>query len=302
MAREELLSAQLAAGEDRSLVAELEALVSEHPLRERPWQELAVALHRSGRSADALRRIAVFRSILRDELGLDPPAAIRQLEDRILASDPALQGPNPAGGSEAPGGSGAFLGGKRWRQPPAEVTALVGRGADLAAVVQHLGSHRLVTLVGPGGVGKTRLAMRVAADVWDQRRGEVYIVELAPVHDPLSTVASVATAIDVQQRQYLSVEESLIEYLRGRNALVVLDNCEHLRVAVALLAERMLMACPDLTVLATSRAVLGLPANTFGGSNRWRWRRRLCRWMNWARCRRCGCSSSGRRPPVPGSG
>ena len=84
-------------------------------------------------------------------------------------------------------------------------------------------------------------------------------MELAPVHDPLSTVASVATAIDVQQRQYLSVEETLVEYLRGRNALLVLDNCEHLRVAVAHLAERMLAACADLTVLATSREVLGLP-------------------------------------------
>jgi len=247
VAREELLSARLALGEDRTIVADLEALVSEHPLRERPWHELAVALHRSGRSADALRRIAAFRAILRDELGLDPPAAIRQLETRILEADPALLG------SLMP------LGGRRSRRLPAEVTPLVGRSADLAGIVRHLAEHRLVTLVGPGGVGKTRLAMRVAADIWDGRCGEVYIVELAPVHDPLSTVASVATAIDVQQRQYLSVEESLVEYLRGRNALLVLDNCEHLRVAVAHLAERMLAVCPDLTVLATSREVLGLP-------------------------------------------
>lgn len=247
VAREELLSARLALGEDRSIVADLEALVSEHPLRERPWHQLAVALHRSGRSADALRRIAAFRSILRDELGLDPPAAIRQLETGILESDPKLLG------SLTP------LAGRRLRHLPAEATPLVGRSADLAGIVRHLGEHRLVTLVGPGGVGKTRLAMRVAADVWDVRRGEIYVVELAPVHDPLSTVASVATAIDVQQRQYLSVEESLVEYLRGRSALLVLDNCEHLRVAVAHLTERMLAACPDLRVLATSREVLGLP-------------------------------------------
>ena len=247
VAREDLLSARLALGEDRTIVADLEALVSEHPLRERPWHELALALHRSGRSADALRRIAAFRSILRDELGLDLPAAIRHLEASILGSDPALLGSAPP------------RAGRRSRRPPAEVTPLVGRSTDLAGIVRQLGEHRLVTLVGPGGVGKTRLAMRVAADVWDVRRGEVYIVELAPVHDPLSTVASVATAIDVQQRQYLSVEESLVEYLRGRNALLVLDNCEHLRVVVAHLTERMLGACPDLTVLATSREVLGLP-------------------------------------------
>jgi predicted ATPase/DNA-binding SARP family transcriptional activator len=247
VAREELLSARLSLGDDRTIVADLEALVSEHPLRERPWHELAVALHRSGRSAEALRRIATFRAHLRDELGLDPPAAIRQLEARILESDPALLG------------EPTQLTGRLARRLPAEVTTLIGRSADLAGIVRHLGEHRLVTLVGPGGVGKTRLAMRVAADVWDGRRGEVYVVELAPVHDPLSTVAAVATAIDVQQRQYLSVEESLVEYLRGRKALLVLDNCEHLRVAVGHLAERMLAGCADLTVLATSREVLGLP-------------------------------------------
>ncbi len=248
VAREETLSARLELGEDRTVIADLEALVAEYPLRERTWYALAVALHRSGRSPDALRRVATFRSILRDELGLDPPAAIRDLESRILDSDPGLLiAPVP-------------LSGRRRHRLPADVTPLIGRSADLAGLVRHLREHRLVTLVGPGGVGKTRLALRVAADLWDERIGEVYVVELAPVNDPLSTVASVATAIDVHQRQYLSVEETLVEYLRGRAALLVLDNCEHVRIVVAHLVERLLAACPDLTVLATSREVLGLPA------------------------------------------
>ncbi|CAN5758470.1 BTAD domain-containing putative transcriptional regulator [soil metagenome] len=247
VAREEVLAVRLGLDDDLTVVADLEALVSEHPLRERPWHQLAVALHRSGRSADALRRIAAFRSLLRDELGLDPPAAIRQLEARILESDPALLGTLDQ------------LATRRSRRLPAEATSLVGRRADIAGIVGHLAEHRLVTLVGPGGVGKTRLAIRVAADVWDERRGEVYVVELAPVHDPVSTVAAVATAIDVQQRQYLTVEESLVEYLRGRNALLVLDNCEHLCVPVGHFAQHMLAACSDLTVLATSREVLGVP-------------------------------------------
>ena len=233
-------------------MADLEALVAEHPLRERPWLLLAMALHRCGRSADALRRISAFRSILRDELGLDPPAAIRALESRILKSDPALLG-TPR------------LSSRRSRIPPVEVTPLVGRSTDVAGIVTRLGEQRLVTLVGPGGVGKTRLAMRVAADVWDARGGEVYVVDLAPVHDPLLAVASVATAIDVQQRQHLSVEDTLVEFLRARRALLLLDNCEHLRAAVARLTERLMAACPDLTILATSREVLGL-----AGEHVWR--------------------------------
>lgn len=239
---------RLEGGEEHVVVAELEAMVCDHPLRERPWILLATALHRTGRSADALRRVNAFRSILRDELGLDPPAAIRALEVRILDSDPTLLG------------SSAPMAVRQLRPPPTEMTPLVGRAADVARIVAGLSEHRLVTLVGPGGVGKTRLALRVAGDLWDARGGQVHIVELAPVHDQSSTVASVATAIDVQQRQHLSMEDTLIEFFRGRRVLLVLDNCEHLRTSVARLIDRLLAACADLTVLTTSREVLGLPA------------------------------------------
>jgi predicted ATPase len=248
VAWEDWLSERLGSGEEHALVPELEAMASAHPLRERPWLLLATALHRTGRSADALRRISAFRAILRDELGLDPPSAVRQLEQRILNSDPVLLGaPPPPSAARAS------------RMPPVEMTPLVGRGPDVAGIVAALDDQRLVTLVGPGGVGKTRLALRVAGDVWEARGTQVFVVELAPVKDLMSTVASVATAIDVQQRQHLSVEDTLVEFLRGRRALLVLDNCEHLRAAVARLVDRLLAACPDLTVLATSREVLGLP-------------------------------------------
>ena len=247
---EECLARRLDTGDDHASVPELEAMVAAHPLRERPWLLLATALHRTGRSADALRRISAFRSILRDELGLDPPAAIRSLEARILDHDPALLGTPPSPPTPSA---------RQSRLPPVEVTPLVGRAPDVAAIVAGLDDHRLVTLVGPGGVGKTRLAMRVAGDAWEARGRQVHLVELAPVNDPMSTVASVATAIDVQQRQHLSVEDTLVEFLRGRRALLVLDNCEHLRTQVARLVDRLLAACPDLTVLTTSREVLGLP-------------------------------------------
>ena len=151
------------------------------------------------------------------------------------------------------------------RQLPAEPTRLVGRAEELRLLTSRLRLDRLVTLTGPGGVGKTRLAMRLAGELWDEFDGEVFVTELAPVRDPTSTVAAIATALDVQQRQHLSIEETLVEYLRARRALLVLDNCEHLRGTIASLSERLLSWCPGVTILATSREVLGLP-----GEHVWR--------------------------------
>jgi len=247
-AREDRIDARLASGDHVAVVPELEALVDEHPFRERPWQQLVLALYRSGRAADALRRLASLRALMRDDLGLDLSPALRELETQVLTDDPALLLATPDPVRSVP------------RRPPAPTTLLVGRDADSSRLAGLLRAHRLVTLTGPGGVGKTRLAQRVANEHWDELQGEVFVVALAPVHDPSSTVAAIATAVDVQQRQHLSVEDSLFEYLRGRRALLVLDNCEHLRAPIASLVERLLARCPDVTVLTTSREVLGLPA------------------------------------------
>ena len=246
-AQEDLLEARLALGAHAALVGELEALVAERPLRERLWHQLIVALYRSGRSAEALRRAGALRKLLREELGLEPSPGLRELEARVLTDDPTLLHP-----STAPRRSAR-------KRLPAETTELVGRVDELDQLMARLRRDRLLTLTGPGGVGKTRLALRLARELWDELDSEVFVVELAPVHDPVSTVAAVATAIDVQQRQHLSVEETLVEYLRARRALLVLDNCEHLRDTIAPLVGRLLSLCPEVTILASSREVLGLP-------------------------------------------
>jgi predicted ATPase/DNA-binding SARP family transcriptional activator len=253
LAQEELFEARLALGGHAALVGDLEALVALHPLRERFWQQLIVALYRSGRSAEALRRAEVLRVVLREELGLDPSPALRELEARVLNDDPTLLQPAVTSRRSVT------------RQLPTEPTRLVGRAEELLLLASRLRLDRLVTLTGPGGVGKTRLAMRLAGELWDEFDGEVYVTELAPVRDATSTVAAIATALDVQQRQHLSIEETLVEYLRARRALLVLDNCEHLRGTIASFSERLLRWCPGVTILATSREVLGLP-----GEHVWR--------------------------------
>jgi predicted ATPase/DNA-binding SARP family transcriptional activator len=246
-ASEDLFEARLALGADAVLVGDLEAAVVEQPLRERLWGQLVLALYRGGRAGEALRRAEAYRVLLREELGLDPPPVFRELEGRILNEDPTLLHEIHEARRLQP------------RRRTGETTRLVGRNHEMEALVVLVQSERLVTLIGPGGVGKTRLAKRLANELWDEFDGEVFVAELAAVHEPGSTVAALAAAADVQQRQHLSIEETLIEYLRSRRALLVLDNCEHLRATVASLSERILSSCPHITLLTTSREVLGLP-------------------------------------------
>jgi len=247
VAQEELFEARLALGDHVPLVGDLDALVAQHPLRERLWRQLIVALYRSDRSAEALRRAEAFRALMQEELGLDPSPVMRELEGRVLNEDPTLLQPPVASRRSV------------MRQVPAESTGLVGRSEELELLMARLQTDRLVTLTGPGGVGKTRIAIRLAGELWDEFDGEVFVAELAPVSDPASTVGAIATAVDVQQRQHLSIEDTLVEYLRARRSLLVLDNCEHLRGTIASLSERLLNWCPGVTILATSREVLGLP-------------------------------------------
>ncbi len=243
---EEWVECRLAIGGDGSLTGDLEGLVASHPLRERFLRQLMVALYRDSRRAEALRRANQFRTLLRDDMGLDPSPAMLAVESQVLADDPVLVGGPVVSMPSA------------WRAIVDDPTRLVGRDVELARIADAIATAPLVTLVGPGGVGKTRLARRVAAVARGYDDG-VAFVELAAVSDPASLPDALATALDVQQRHQLSIEESVLATLAERQQLVVFDNCEHLLDMLVPCVDNLRTRCPRLRVLATSREPLGLP-------------------------------------------
>ncbi|SCK22797.1 MULTISPECIES: BTAD domain-containing putative transcriptional regulator [unclassified Streptomyces] len=232
-AQEEAAAALLATGEHAGAVAALEPLVHAAPYRERRWTLLALALYRSGRQADALNAVRRVRTLLAEELGVDPGPELRRLEGRILSQDPDLA---PVGGTIATRGD----------RPR---TSFIGRDADLALLSRLFGTHRLVTVVGPAGAGKTRLAVEWA--------GRDAVVRLADVTDPAHLVSAVAAAVGVTGFTG-DPYETLVERLRMHGKALVLDNCEHLVGDVAALVVDLLDRVPGLRVVATSRSPLGV--------------------------------------------
>ena len=205
-----------------------------------------LALYRCGRQADALEVYRNAREVLAEELGLDPSPALQELERAILRQDPSLAAP------EAP---------TRSTQPlPVPPTPLVGRRLELAAVSALFRDEgaRLVTLTGPGGTGKTRLGLAVAHELEPELRDGALFVSLAPVSSPELLVPTIAEALDVREGERI-LAEGVIEHLRERRMLLVLDNFEQLLAAAPFVGD-LLAAAPRLWILATSRAPLRLAA------------------------------------------
>ncbi|HET6190713.1 MAG TPA: BTAD domain-containing putative transcriptional regulator [Trebonia sp.] len=235
--RAELL---LIAGRPEEAVAALQALLTEHPEREQARGLFMQALYQAGRHTEALATFRSWRRYLAEELGLDPSPALRRIEQDILrhtAGPPDMRAtavnPRPT--------------------LPVPVTSFVGRDEDLAAVAALLGQARLVTLHGPGGVGKTRLAVEVAGRVADRYRDGICFCDLAAVTDPDAVVRALATATGLSERAFRRLDDQLVEQLASRHLLLVLDNCEHVAQVAAILAERLLKETYNVTLLATSR-------------------------------------------------
>jgi predicted ATPase/DNA-binding SARP family transcriptional activator len=244
-ALEEQFEAALALGGHTEVVGRIRRVLEEHPFRERLWGQLMLALYRSGRQAEALEAFGQARRVLAEELGIEPGPGLQRLQTAILAHDPAL-----ASGPAAVAPRGRL---------PAPVTSLVGRQQALAEVAELVRGHRLVTLIGPPGVGKSRLALAAALAVQHDFAGGVWFVELARAGRPADVARVVARTLDARgstpSRGPLA---RVVQRLRQANVLLVLDGCEPVVGEAARVAAGVLAESPGVRVLATSREVLHL--------------------------------------------
>lgn len=270
------VDAGLRLGRPGETVPELETLAAEYPLREDVAALLIKALYAAGRQADALAAYDRIRTELADQLGIDPSKSLADVHLAVLRNDPAL-----APTREPAAGHGVPAAVQTPAPPPnrlsnlrSSLTSFVGRTEEVTRIGKLLDGSRLVTLVGPGGAGKTRLAGEATARLLDRNPGAgvtadgAWLVELAPVTDPAEVTQAVLTALGPRETRVIARDQQtqgprdalarLAEILGGKRIVVILDNCEHLLDAAAGLAEHLLGRCPGLRMIATSREPLGI--------------------------------------------
>ncbi|HEX6052567.1 MAG TPA: BTAD domain-containing putative transcriptional regulator [Gemmatimonadaceae bacterium] len=235
------IEADLQLGRHREIVAELRRLTAEWPWRESLQAQLMLALYRSGRQAEALTAYREARAVLVEQFGIEPGDGLREVHRAVLAQDVV-----PATSVVCQG-------------LPRPTTSLVGREPELEQLASLLAEARVVTLIGPGGVGKTRLAVEVARRLAGEFVGGAVFVELAPLTRAEDLASAIAAALTLHLEEAESPTATLRRFLAGRHVLLVLDNFEHLLAGAPLIAE-LISASPRLTVLVTSREPLRLAA------------------------------------------
>lgn len=243
------IDADLALGRAADVLPELRGLVEEYPLREHFWAQRMLALFHCGRQGEALESYRTVTALLADELGVAPGTGLRQVHRRLLTAAPLLEETRGAKAAPPP----------REGDLPVEMTTFVGRETQLAEVRSLLGAARIVTLTGAGGVGKTRLALRVAAEVAPSFADGVRLADLAPLSDADLLDRAVSEALGLRDQSARPAADAVVSHVRDRCLLLVLDNCEHLVEHVAALVLKLARAAPGLRVLATSRQRLGVP-------------------------------------------
>ncbi len=243
--------AALSAGRHSELLGGLMTMLQAHPLDERVAGQLMLAQYRSGRQADALETYRIVRERLVDELGVDPSAPLRAVHQLILDGEPvtptAAVTPRSAPTVSPPRGG-----------VPRRATRLVGREEDVKRVAGTMVETSLVTLTGVGGVGKTRLALEAAECEQAKFTDGAWVCELAPLSDGAAVSHAVAATLRLQPGQDLGFDDAIVEYLRTRELLLVIDNCEHVLPEAAQLLDQIARHCSRVKILATSREPLGV--------------------------------------------
>ena len=237
-------------GEYNPAADALQRVVAEEPANEEAHADLMRLYAISDRQGDALAQYERLKEVLWKQLDAEPAAESRRLREDITAGrvQPVRHAVSTL---EERSGVGTH-------NLPASLTSFVGRERELVEVKRMLAMTRLLTLTGPGGSGKTRLALETAADLVGAYQDGVWLVDLAPLSEPGLLVQEVAGVLEVQERPGEPLLDTLVDALRSSQMLLVLDNCEHLVDSVARLVGDLLRSCPDLRVLATSCEALGV--------------------------------------------
>jgi len=247
-ALERLLRPLESAGEPRAALAYAQRLLRHDPLREDTYRTLMRLYAACGDRAGVLHVYHTCTSVLERELGVEPSAATRDAYAHALEVEVQAQPVLPPQPSHT--------------NLPVPLTSFVGRARELAELKRLLSSGRLLTLTGPGGTGKTRLALQLAEEVQETFAAGVWLVELASLADPTLVTSTVASTLGVREQPQRSIVDALLDYVRAKTLLLLLDNCEHLIEACAQLADMLLRAASRLKIVASSREALGIAGET----------------------------------------